>query len=78
MEENRQAPTNKTCPLCEQLVPRDVEQYPHKISGEERTVHKSCVMKLVELYLNDMYKETKRIRKRRKRRKKKEESGEQL
>jgi hypothetical protein len=41
---------NRSCPLCEQLVPRDVPQYMHP--RLKRPMHESCVKLIAEMYIN--------------------------
>jgi len=69
--QQRQPSINRTCPLCTQFVPTDVEQYLHQIGTENRVIHATCVKKLAEMYLNRMYTESKRSKKEHKKGKKK-------
>lgn len=68
--QQRKPAMNRTCPLCSQLVPTDVEQYLHQIGTENRVLHATCVKKLAEQYLNRMYENARRERKERKKLKK--------
>lgn len=44
---------NRSCILCEQLVPRDVPQYMHP--RLKCPMHEGCVKQIAELYINKRF-----------------------
>jgi hypothetical protein len=70
---------DRTCPLCEQYIPNEVEQFEIKIGGNPRGVHVSCAKLIAEAFMNKMLSAAKREkRKKRKKQKRLETQNEAL